>query len=148
MSRQYRAICPKGLEGLLQDELQSLGAESTRESPGSVHFTGDFKVAYRACLWSRLAKLFTLLSLTNPTYEPHEAVNRALAEARKSGADRVFPEDFLLCGMGGLGKAMEKRRSLEERKWKGMAKSARQEEDEEVLEVVRTLLVLRFYFKS
>ncbi|MBT8449932.1 MAG: bifunctional 23S rRNA (guanine(2069)-N(7))-methyltransferase RlmK/23S rRNA (guanine(2445)-N(2))-methyltransferase RlmL, partial [Gammaproteobacteria bacterium] len=55
MNLQFRAICPKGLEGLLQTELQSLGAEATRESPGSVYFDGPMTVAYRACLWSRLA---------------------------------------------------------------------------------------------
>lgn len=55
MQHSFRAICPRGLESLLQDEMSELGAESTRESPGSVTFTGDMTCAYRACLWSRLA---------------------------------------------------------------------------------------------
>ena len=55
MSYTFRAICPKGLESLLQDELTQLGASSTKQSPGSVQFEGDMALAYKACLWSRLA---------------------------------------------------------------------------------------------
>jgi 23S rRNA (guanine2445-N2)-methyltransferase / 23S rRNA (guanine2069-N7)-methyltransferase len=55
VEQTFRAICPKGLESLLQDEMARLGATSTRENPGSVTFTGDMKMAYIACLWSRLA---------------------------------------------------------------------------------------------
>jgi 23S rRNA (guanine2445-N2)-methyltransferase / 23S rRNA (guanine2069-N7)-methyltransferase len=49
------ATCPKGLEQLLAQELQALGAESTRETVAAVHFDGPLELAYRACLWSRLA---------------------------------------------------------------------------------------------
>lgn len=49
------ATCPKGIEALLAAELSSLGAESTRETVAGVHFTGPRALAYRACLWSRLA---------------------------------------------------------------------------------------------
>lgn len=49
------ATCPKGVELLLAAELSSLGAASTRETVGGVHFTGARALAYRACLWSRLA---------------------------------------------------------------------------------------------
>jgi len=49
------ATCPKGVESLLADELASLGADSTRETVAGVHFTGPRALAYRACLWSRLA---------------------------------------------------------------------------------------------
>lgn len=55
MEQTFRAICPKGLESLLQIEMARLGATSTSENPGSVTFTGDMKMAYNACLWSRLA---------------------------------------------------------------------------------------------
>lgn len=49
------ATCPKGVESLLAVELSSLGALGTRETVAGVHFTGPRSVAYRACLWSRLA---------------------------------------------------------------------------------------------
>lgn len=54
-SNDWFATCPKGVESLLAAELNSLGAESTRETIAGVHFTGPRALAYRACLWSRLA---------------------------------------------------------------------------------------------
>ena len=51
----FLATCPKGVEALLAAELMTLGAASTRETVAGVHFTGARAVAYRACLWSRLA---------------------------------------------------------------------------------------------
>jgi 23S rRNA (guanine2445-N2)-methyltransferase / 23S rRNA (guanine2069-N7)-methyltransferase len=52
---QYFATCPKGLEGLLLEELKNLGAAETRETVAGVYFSGDIAFAYRVCLWSRLA---------------------------------------------------------------------------------------------
>jgi 23S rRNA (guanine2445-N2)-methyltransferase / 23S rRNA (guanine2069-N7)-methyltransferase len=49
------ATCPRGIENLLAAELSSLGATATRETAAGVHFEGPLAVAYRACLWSRLA---------------------------------------------------------------------------------------------
>lgn len=54
-SRRYFATCPKGLEYLLVDELKALGAEGVREALAGVYFEGPVEIAYRACLWSRLA---------------------------------------------------------------------------------------------
>ena len=51
----YFATCPKGLEYLLRDELAALGAEDVREALAGVYFSGPLEIAYRACLWSRLA---------------------------------------------------------------------------------------------
>ncbi len=53
--QQWFATCPKGIEALLADELSALGATATRETVAGVHFEGPLAVAYRACLWSRLA---------------------------------------------------------------------------------------------
>ncbi len=47
--------CPKGLEGLLLKELESLGLSQLRETVAGVEFKGDLESAYRVCLWSRLA---------------------------------------------------------------------------------------------
>ena len=51
----WLATCPKGLELLLAEELQTIGAEGIKETVAAVHFKGPMEVAYRACLWSRLA---------------------------------------------------------------------------------------------
>ena len=54
-NQAWLATCPKGLESLLANELQSLGATAVKETVAAVHFEGALEVAYRACLWSRLA---------------------------------------------------------------------------------------------
>jgi 23S rRNA (guanine2445-N2)-methyltransferase / 23S rRNA (guanine2069-N7)-methyltransferase len=59
-SRRYFATCPKGLEYLLVDELKALGAEGVREALAGVYFEGPVEIAYRACLWSRLASRILL----------------------------------------------------------------------------------------
>jgi 23S rRNA (guanine2445-N2)-methyltransferase / 23S rRNA (guanine2069-N7)-methyltransferase len=51
----FFATCPKGLESLLLEELQQLGAEQLKETVAGVYFSGALPLAYRACLWSRLA---------------------------------------------------------------------------------------------
>ena len=51
----WLATCPKGLELLLANELQELGATGVKETVAAVHFEGSLELAYRACLWSRLA---------------------------------------------------------------------------------------------
>ncbi len=54
-TKHWFASCPRGLESLLLDELSSLGAESVRETVAGCAFEGSLSVAYRVCLWSRLA---------------------------------------------------------------------------------------------
>ncbi|MFC6635544.1 bifunctional 23S rRNA (guanine(2069)-N(7))-methyltransferase RlmK/23S rRNA (guanine(2445)-N(2))-methyltransferase RlmL [Microbulbifer taiwanensis] len=56
----FTATCPKGLEGLLAVELHELGAVEIREQPAAVHFSGTLELAYRCCLWSRLANRILL----------------------------------------------------------------------------------------
>ena len=53
-------------------ELQSLGAESTKESPGTVYFDGPLEVAYRACLWSRLANRILYPLASAEVHTPEE----------------------------------------------------------------------------
>lgn len=55
MALDFFASCPKGLESLLLDELRSLKPEQAKETVGGVYFTASMEVAYRCCLWSRLA---------------------------------------------------------------------------------------------
>ncbi|MFT5580127.1 MAG: 23S rRNA (guanine2445-N2)-methyltransferase / 23S rRNA (guanine2069-N7)-methyltransferase [Paraglaciecola psychrophila] len=54
-SAAYFATCPKGLETLLLEEIRSLGAPYAKETVAGVYFDGPLEIAYRACLWSRLA---------------------------------------------------------------------------------------------
>ena len=56
----FLATCPIGLGSVLTAELAALGAGDVRETPAGVHFTGSLAVAYRACLWSRLANRILL----------------------------------------------------------------------------------------
>jgi 23S rRNA (guanine2445-N2)-methyltransferase / 23S rRNA (guanine2069-N7)-methyltransferase len=54
------ATCPRGVEPLLVHELGTLGATQAAERKGGVRFAGTLEVAYRACLWSRLANRILL----------------------------------------------------------------------------------------
>jgi len=53
-TRPYFATCAKGLEYLLRDELRAIGAADVHERLAGVHFSGDLRIGYRACLESRL----------------------------------------------------------------------------------------------
>jgi 23S rRNA (guanine2445-N2)-methyltransferase / 23S rRNA (guanine2069-N7)-methyltransferase len=55
LQTNWLATCPKGLELLLAEELQAMGAEGVKETVAAVHFQGSLELTYRACLWSRLA---------------------------------------------------------------------------------------------
>lgn len=68
----FFATTPKGLELLLVDELRTLGAINPAEKLAGVTFTGDLTVAYRACLWSRLANRILLNLSRFPASTPEE----------------------------------------------------------------------------
>jgi putative N6-adenine-specific DNA methylase len=51
----YFAICPRGLEASLADELRVLGATGIQAEAGGVAFAGDTAIGYAANLHSRLA---------------------------------------------------------------------------------------------
>lgn len=69
---KFFATTPKGLELLLVEELKSLGAIDAAEKLAGVTFTGDLSVAYRACLWSRLANRILLKLIEVPAETPEE----------------------------------------------------------------------------
>jgi len=56
----FFATCSKGVEDLLQLELEKVGAPTTKIHTGGVAFTGEIKHAYKACLWSRVASRILL----------------------------------------------------------------------------------------
>lgn len=77
MINHYFATCPKGLELLLVDELKSLGATEAKEKLAGVTFKGDISVAYKACMWSRLANK-VLLELAKFPAEDAEQLYRGV----------------------------------------------------------------------
>ena len=54
------ASCPKGVESPLATELQELGAQDVTPTVAGVSFAGTLELAYRVCLWSRLASRILL----------------------------------------------------------------------------------------
>lgn len=75
----FLATCPRGLEELLAEELHTLGAETYKTTVAGVHFHGSLEVAYRACLWSRLANRIVLCLLREEGVEQPEALRNAVA---------------------------------------------------------------------
>ncbi|HJW82244.1 MAG TPA: THUMP domain-containing protein, partial [Acidiferrobacterales bacterium] len=65
------ASAPRGIEPLLAEELRALGAGEVKETRAGVTFTGDLALAYRVCLWSRVANrvLLPLAQFPAPTPE-------------------------------------------------------------------------------
>lgn len=68
----FFATTPKGLELLLVEELRTLGAGNPKEKLAGVTFSGDLSVAYKACLWSRLANRILLPLAEFPAKTPEE----------------------------------------------------------------------------
>ncbi|GGY35575.1 ribosomal RNA large subunit methyltransferase K/L [Bacterioplanes sanyensis] len=83
----WMALCPKGLEPLLADEISHLGGKVERETHMGVAWKGDLEVVYRVCLWSRLASRILL-----PLYESQVTTADDLYDsARKVDWPGVFP---------------------------------------------------------
>lgn len=64
------AVTAKGMEQLLMDELTVLGAQDAASVGAGVTFSGDLALAYRACLWSRLANRILLPIAKFPADSP------------------------------------------------------------------------------
>ena len=69
-SYEMFATAPKGLESLLAEELRILGAGQVAETRAGVAFAGDLELAYRVCLWSRLASRVLLPLAKFPAADP------------------------------------------------------------------------------
>ncbi|HEY3500774.1 MAG TPA: RNA methyltransferase [Polyangiaceae bacterium] len=52
---KFFATAARGTEPALRDELRELGFAGVRADRGGVHFEGEEREGYRACLWSRIA---------------------------------------------------------------------------------------------
>ncbi|HAA46028.1 MAG: SAM-dependent methyltransferase [Halomonas sp. 54_146] len=68
------ATCPKGIEGLLHDELIALGATPGKTTVAGVYFTASQAIAYRVCLWSRLANRVILTLVREAMIDTAEQV--------------------------------------------------------------------------
>ncbi len=55
MRENFFAPCPRGLEAVLGNELNTLGAQEIRTVDGGVHFAGEWLLSYRINLHSRIA---------------------------------------------------------------------------------------------
>ncbi|GFO71059.1 23S rRNA (guanine2445-N2)-methyltransferase/23S rRNA (guanine2069-N7)-methyltransferase [Bathymodiolus japonicus methanotrophic gill symbiont] len=60
----FFATTPKAMEDILVTELKQLGAKNVKAAMAGAYFEGSLEVAYRVCLWSRIANrvLLTLSS--------------------------------------------------------------------------------------
>jgi 23S rRNA (guanine2445-N2)-methyltransferase / 23S rRNA (guanine2069-N7)-methyltransferase len=100
MSELYRLLAsvPRGFADLLAIELQHLGAKDIRERGNAVQFTGDLRVAYRACRESWLASRIYLeiARLEAPDAEAFYQGLRALDWSR-----HIDPDGTLACEFTG-----------------------------------------------
>lgn len=76
--QQFFATAPKGMEGLLANEIRGLNADEVRESRSGVVFQGGLATAYRVCLWSRIANRVLLTISTFSAADPDELYNGVL----------------------------------------------------------------------
>src|SRR3569833_2550314 len=90
------ATSPIGLEALLLAVLAALGAAELRETRAGVAFHGPLALAYRACLWSRLANSLqlTLAAFAAPTPEALYAGAQTIAWEDHFCADDTLAVDF------------------------------------------------------
>jgi len=99
----FFAPCPRGVEGLLADELRRLRLHGVRPQRGGVLFAGPIAEAYRALLWSRLASR-VLMSLGEVGAETADALYdgiRAIA-----WEDHVRPDGTIAVDASGVNEAL------------------------------------------
>lgn len=92
----FFATTPKGVEPLLADELQQLGARGVRVERGGVAFQGELAIAYRSCLWSRVANRILLPLAAFPAATPEElyAGVQAIPWEEQLAPDGTLAVDF------------------------------------------------------
>jgi 23S rRNA (guanine2445-N2)-methyltransferase / 23S rRNA (guanine2069-N7)-methyltransferase len=98
--QRFFATAPKGIEPLLAAELAALGASEVKETRAGVAFSGDLALAYRVCLWSRLANrvLLPLAHFPAPTPEALYAGVQAIAWAGHFAPDGTLAVDAHVSG--------------------------------------------------
>ena len=79
MTHHFFVTTPKALEGILTDELRALSITHTKPTIAGVAFSGDLEMAYRVCLWSRVANR-VLLVLSAFEVRSQDDLYRAIQE--------------------------------------------------------------------
>ena len=95
---RYLASAPRGFADLLARELTALGAPAVRERGAGVLFGGPLEMAYRACLWSRLAnRVYLLLA----EFEADDAAGFYSAVRALDWTQHLAPGATLACSFSG-----------------------------------------------
>lgn len=99
MSESFFATCPRGLENVLQEELNSIGAGDVSAVDGGVQFRGDVAICYRANLESRVASR-VLLQVAHTPYRSERDVFDAVRALRWH--ERFSPECSIRVDVAGI----------------------------------------------
>ena len=100
----FFATAPKGITSLLLDELRAFGAQDVRESTAGCTFRGDIALAYRVCLWSRLANR-VLLRLAR--FDVASAQDLYEGVRRIDWSAHLRPDDTLVVDFSGRGAGID-----------------------------------------
>jgi 23S rRNA (guanine2445-N2)-methyltransferase / 23S rRNA (guanine2069-N7)-methyltransferase len=97
-------VLPRGVEDLAGQELAALGAVDVHPAGGGLAFHGSLEVAYRACLWSRLASRILLPLSTVPAGSSQELYDgvRAIRWEDHLGPDATLAVDCHARGGAGI----------------------------------------------
>jgi len=92
----FFATTAKGMEDLLAQELRACGATQVDVRRAGVAFEGSLELAYRACLWSRVANriLLPLATFAAPTPEALYTGVRSIHWREHLKRDRTIAVDF------------------------------------------------------
>lgn len=95
--RSLFASTARGLEELLKNELEALGAEACQIVQGGVHFKGDEVLLYRSLLWSRVASRILLPLATFNVYSDLDLYMgvQAIDWSRIFSVDKTFIVHFI-----------------------------------------------------
>lgn len=72
---QLFATTPKAMEQILAEELKQLGITDAKLTVAGVAFEGSLEIAYRVCLWSRIANRVLLVLSTFPVLNQEDLYN-------------------------------------------------------------------------
>ena len=79
--QSFFATCPRNTEGLLLAEIRGLGVVDARETRAGIAFTATLPLAYRVCLWSRVASRVLMQLTSFPAVDPDDLYEGAGAVA-------------------------------------------------------------------
>ena len=98
MTHEFFATTAKGMEPFLADELRSLGAPAAdvKETRAGVSFRGELRLAYKVCLWSRIANRVLLPLKTFPAPDPAKLYGgvKSIRWSEHLDAKRTLAVDF------------------------------------------------------